>query len=93
VDYPGEQLSGVIVVSPALPQVSFERDVMQRYYQAKFGKGFEFAYLYPGMNRVIQAVGRLIRGETDRGVAVLVCQRFVQGQYSALFPQIGRIRV
>jgi DNA excision repair protein ERCC-2 len=86
VDYPGELLSGVIVVSPALPQVSFERELMRRYYDQRHGKGFEFAYLYPGMNRVIQSVGRLIRMETDRGVAVLVCRRFTQPQYSTLFP-------
>jgi hypothetical protein len=48
--------------------------------------GFEYAYLYPGMNRVIQSVGRLIRGETDCGVAVLVCQRFTQSAYANLFP-------
>ncbi|HUI08348.1 MAG TPA: ATP-dependent DNA helicase [Verrucomicrobiae bacterium] len=86
IDYPGETLSGVIVVSPALPQVSFERELMRRYYEDHYGKGFEFAYLYPGMNRVIQSVGRLIRSEADRGVAVLVCQRFAQPQYSTLFP-------
>ncbi len=86
VDYPGELLSGVIVVSPALPQVSFERELMRRHYDRHYGKGFEYAYLYPGMNRVIQSVGRLIRSETDRGVAVLVCQRFAQDQYAALFP-------
>jgi DNA excision repair protein ERCC-2 len=86
IDYPGETLSGVIVVSPALPQLSFERELMRQYYEQRYGKGFEFAYLYPGMNRVIQSVGRLIRSETDRGVAVLVCQRFAQPQYSTLFP-------
>ena len=86
IDYPGETLSGVIVVSPALPQVSFERELMRQYYQERYSKGFEFAYLYPGMNRVIQSVGRLIRSETDRGVAVLVCQRFAQQQFSTLFP-------
>jgi DNA excision repair protein ERCC-2 len=69
-----------------LPQVSFERELMRRYYDQKHGKGFEFAYLYPGMNRVIQSVGRLIRNETDRGAAVLVCQRFKQTQYTTLFP-------
>jgi DNA excision repair protein ERCC-2 len=86
VDYPGELLCGVIVVSPALPQVSFERELMRQYYEQHYRKGFEFAFLYPGMNRVIQSVGRLIRTETDRGVAVLVCQRFSQTQYSSLFP-------
>jgi DNA excision repair protein ERCC-2 len=86
VDYPGELLCGVVVVSPALPQVGFERELMRRYYEEQKGMGFEFAYLYPGMNRVIQSVGRLIRNETDLGVAVLVCQRFMHPQYSALFP-------
>jgi len=86
VDYPGETLSGVIIISPALPQVSFERELMREYYEQHYGKGFEFAYLYPGMNRVIQSVGRLIRSESDWGVAVLVCQRFAQSQYSTLFP-------
>jgi DNA excision repair protein ERCC-2 len=86
VDFVGEMLSGVIVVSPALPQVSFERELMRQYYESRYSKGFEFAYLYLGMNRVIQSVGRLIRTETDRGVAVLVCQRFAQPQYSTLFP-------
>jgi DNA excision repair protein ERCC-2 len=86
VDFAGEQLIGVIVVSPALPQVSFERELMRQYYQRLTGQGFEYAYLYPGMNRVIQSVGRLIRTETDRGVAVLVCQRFKQTQYATLFP-------
>lgn len=86
VDYPGESLCGVIVVSPALPQVSFERELMRMYYQQRYEKGFEFAYLYPGMNRVVQSVGRLIRSESDRGVAVLVCQRFTQSQYRVLFP-------
>ncbi len=86
VDFAGDLLIGVIVVSPALPQVSFERELMRRYYEQRYGKGFEFAYLYPGMNRVIQSVGRLIRTETDVGVAVLVCQRFKQTQYATLFP-------
>jgi DNA excision repair protein ERCC-2 len=86
VDLAGDQLIGVIVVSPALPQVSFERELMRQYYQQEYGKGFEYAYLYPGMSRVIQSVGRLIRTETDRGVAVLVCQRFKQTSYQDLFP-------
>jgi DNA excision repair protein ERCC-2 len=86
VDYPGELLSGVIVVSPALPQVNYERELIRRYYDEEYGKGFEFAYLYPGMSRVIQSVGRLIRSETDTGVAVLVCRRFTQPQYREVFP-------
>jgi DNA excision repair protein ERCC-2 len=86
VDYTGELLCGVIVVSPALPQVSFERDLMRSHFDAKYGNGFDYAYVFPGMSRVIQSVGRLIRTETDRGVAVLVCRRFSQTQYARLFP-------
>lgn len=86
VDYAGEVLAGVIVVSPALPQVSFERELMRQYYEQRYGRGFEYAYLYPGMARVIQSVGRLIRSEQDRGVAVLVCGRFRQRPYSTLLP-------
>jgi DNA excision repair protein ERCC-2 len=86
VDYAGDLLSGVVVVSPALPQVSFERDLMREYYDQKYGNGFDYAYVFPGMSRVIQSVGRLIRTETDRGVAVLVCRRFSQTQYARLFP-------
>jgi DNA excision repair protein ERCC-2 len=88
VDLPGEQLIGVIVVSPALPTVSFERELMRRYYDEHHGaQGFEYAYLYPGMARVIQSVGRLIRSETDRGIAALICQRFSMPQYTNLFPR------
>ncbi|MSR64767.1 MAG: hypothetical protein EXS18_03180 [Verrucomicrobiae bacterium] len=88
VDFPGEQLIGVIVVSPALPTVSFERELMRRYYDENYDyRGFEYAYLYPGMSRVIQSVGRLIRTETDRGIAALICQRFATPQYNRLFPR------
>jgi DNA excision repair protein ERCC-2 len=87
VDFAGETLIGVIVVGPALPTVDFERELLRHYYQKKNGQGFEYAYLYPAMTRVIQSVGRLIRTETDRGVAVLICNRFAQRQYAALFPR------
>ena len=71
VDYPGELLSGVFVVSPALPQVSFERELLRRYFDEREEAGFDYAYLQPGMTRVVQAAGRLIRSETDRGVIAL----------------------
>src|SRR5262249_6316167 len=63
VDYPGELLSAVFVVSPALPQVSFERELLRRYFEEREEAGFEYAYLQPGMTRVVQAAGRLIRSE------------------------------
>ena len=87
VDYPGELLSGVFVVSPALPQVSFERELLRRYFEETEQAGFEYAYLQPGMTRVIQAAGRLIRSETDRGVIALLCQRFLQEPYVSHLPR------
>lgn len=87
VDYPGELLSGVFVVSPGLPQVSFERELLRRYFDETEGAGFEYAYLQPGMTRVVQAAGRLIRSETDRGVIALLCQRFVQESYASHLPR------
>lgn len=86
VDYPGELLSAVFVVSPALPQVSFERELLRRYFDENESAGFNYAYLNPGMTRVVQAAGRLIRSETDRGVIALICQRFLQEPYAGCLP-------
>ncbi len=87
VDYPGELLSGVFVVSPALPQVSFERELLRRYFEEKEEAGFDYAYLQPGMTRVVQAAGRLIRSETDRGVIALICGRFLEEPYASRLPR------
>jgi DNA excision repair protein ERCC-2 len=87
VDYPGELLGAVYVVSPALPQVSFERELLRRYFEQTEEAGFEYAYLQPGMTRVVQAAGRLIRSETDRGVIALLCQRFLQEPYAGYLPR------
>ena len=86
VDYPGEMLSEVVVVSPALPQVGPERELLKDYYADRYERGFEYAYLVPGMTRVVQAAGRLIRSEQDRGAIVLICRRFLREPYSALLP-------
>jgi DNA excision repair protein ERCC-2 len=87
VDYPGEVLSGVFVVSPALPQVSFERELLRRYFEEQEDAGFDYAYLQPGMTRVVQAAGRLIRSETDRGVIALLCRRFLEEPYVSRLPR------
>lgn len=87
VDYPGEKLSGVFVVSPSLPQVSFERELLRRYFDDHEEPGFEYAYILPGMTRVIQAAGRLIRSETDRGVIALLCRRFLEEPYVRFLPR------
>lgn len=87
VDYPGKLLEAVVVVSPGLPKMSFERELLRRYYEERDGNGFEQAYLQPGMTRVVQAAGRLIRSETDRGVIVLICQRFLEEAYVERLPR------
>ena len=86
VDYPGEMLSQVIVVSPGLPQLSTERELLKAYYQEFYGHGFGYAYLVPGLTRVVQAAGRIFRSADDRGVIVLMCQRFQDPRYARLLP-------
>ncbi|HUP50385.1 MAG TPA: ATP-dependent DNA helicase [Thermoanaerobaculia bacterium] len=86
VDYEGDMLSGVMVVGPALPMVSFEQELLKQYYDELYGAGFEFAYLIPGMTRVVQSAGRVIRSETDVGVIALFCRRFTQESYTRYFP-------
>jgi len=86
VDYQGDMLSGVMVIGPALPQVSFEQELLKEYYDELYGAGFEFAYLIPGMTRVVQSAGRVIRSEHDVGVIALLCKRFTQESYTRYFP-------
>lgn len=86
IDYQGDMLSGVFVVGPALPSVSFEQELLKQYYEEQYGRGFEYAYLIPGMTRVIQSAGRVIRSETDIGVIALLCRRFTQPMYNRYFP-------
>ncbi len=86
VDYQGDMLSGVLVIGPALPQVSFEQELLKEYYDEQYGAGFEFAYLIPGMTRVVQSAGRVIRSEHDVGVIALLCKRFTQESYTRYFP-------
>lgn len=86
IDLTGDRLVGAVVVGVGMPQLCLERDLIQNYFQKTRRTGFDFAYTFPGMNRVLQAVGRVIRGETDRGVVMLVDTRFAQGRYRRLFP-------
>ena len=80
-------LRAVVVVSPALPMVRFEQERMRRYFEERFERGFEYAYVIPGMTRVVQSAGRLIRSESDTGVVVLACRRFLQAPYSRYLPE------
>ena len=86
VDYPGDMLSQVIVVSPGLPQYNAERELLKAYYQEAYGHGFAYAYLVPGLTRVVQAAGRIFRSESDRGVIALLCRRFLDLRYATLLP-------
>ena len=87
VDYPGDLAIGVIIVGPALPRVGRELELTRQYFEEQYGRGFEYACLFPGMNRVVQSAGRIIRSETDQGVIVLIGQRFAYENYMSLFPR------
>jgi len=86
VDYPGEMIIGAIIVGPGLPNFNFEREQIRAYYEKRYGNGFDYAYVYPAMAKVIQAAGRVIRSGDDRGLIVLMDQRFIQKQYAEAMP-------
>ncbi|MFH1572095.1 MAG: ATP-dependent DNA helicase, partial [Gemmatimonadota bacterium] len=90
IDLVGERLIGAIVVGVGLPQLCLERDLIRQYYDERDIPGFEYAYTYPGMNRVLQAAGRVIRSDRDRGLVLLVDRRFGQERYADLFPAAWR---
>ena len=87
VDYPGKMLSQVVVVSPGLPQYNLERELLKGYYQEFYEHGFAYAYLVPGLTRVVQAAGRLLRSEDDRGVITIIGRRFLDPRYARLLPE------
>jgi DNA excision repair protein ERCC-2 len=86
IDLVGERLIGAVIVGVGLPQLCVERDLIRDYFQQQNAAGFEYAYTFPGMNRVLQALGRVIRSETDRGVVLLIDARFNETRYRRLFP-------
>ncbi len=86
IDLPGEQLSAVAIVGVGLPQVGSERENLREWYQQAYGAGFEYAYLYPAMQKVDQALGRVVRTSTDHGRALLIDNRYAWPVYRALLP-------
>jgi DNA excision repair protein ERCC-2 len=84
IDLVGDRLLGVVVVGVGLPAISLERELIKEYFNNALGAGFEYAYTYPGINRVLQAAGRVIRTEKDRGVVLLIDQRYARFQYKSL---------
>ena len=87
VDLPGEALIGVFIVGTGLPQVGAERDIIREWFDETTSDGFDYAYRYPGMNRVLQAAGRVIRTEADTGVVLLMDERFRESRARTLFPR------
>lgn len=86
VDLTGDRLIGTAIVGVGLPQIGPEPDALRDYYNEKSSNGFDYAYRFPGMNKVLQAAGRVIRTESDRGVVLLIDDRFSTPAYRALFP-------
>ena len=86
VDLPGKRLIGSVIIGTGIPGISNERNILREYYDHTRENGYDYAYTYPGMNRVLQAAGRVIRREDDRGVVVLIDDRYATDQYKILFP-------
>ena len=87
IDLTGDRLSGAVIVGVGLPKLSAERDIIKKYFDEKNNLGYEYAYMYPGMNKILQAAGRVIRTETDRGFVLLLDERFGYSYYKKLFPK------
>jgi Rad3-related DNA helicase len=90
IDLKGDRLIGAIVVGVGLPQIGHEQDRIRDFYNQTEGNGYAYAYQYPGMNKVLQAAGRVIRDENDRGVVLLIDDRFNTPTYLRLFPEHWR---
>ena len=86
IDLTGEKLIGAAIIGTGLPQVGCEREILKEYYDKREQRGFDYAYRYPGMNKVLQAAGRVIRTKGDKGVVLLLDERFLQRTYRDLFP-------
>ncbi len=91
VDYPGDVLRAVAVVGPCLPVPTLDTRLLQAYYEERFERGFEYAFVVPGMTRVVQAAGRLIRSAEDSGVIALFDRRFLERPYRDYLPADWRI--
>lgn len=87
IDLAGEKLIGAVVVGTGIPQIGAERELLRGYYEEEQQRGFDYAYRYPGLNKVLQAAGRVIRSTEDTGVIVLLDSRFTGPEYRQLFPR------
>ena len=87
IDLKGDSLIGAIIIGVGLPMICFEKEILREYYDNKNKCGYEYSYMYPGMNKVLQAAGRVIRTEEDRGMVLLIDDRFLEQRYRRLFPK------
>ncbi len=87
IDLREDQLIGAIIVGTGLPMVCTEQNILKDYFDEKEQKGFDYAYQYPGMNKVMQAAGRVIRTVEDEGIIALLDERFLRPDYQAIFPR------
>jgi Rad3-related DNA helicase len=90
IDLPLEKLIGAVIIGTGIPQVSFERNIIKAFFDGKMNSGYDFAYKYPGFNKILQSAGRVIRTEEDRGTVLLIDSRFCQNTYLRLFPDHWR---
>lgn len=87
IDLTRDRLIGAVIVGPGIPQVCSDREIVKGYFDKKGMDGFDYAYLYPGMNKVLQSAGRVVRTEDDRGTILLLDDRFLQRKYREMFPR------
>ncbi len=87
IDLKGDSLIGVVCVGPGIPGVDLEHDILREFYDGNEMPGYEYSYMYPGMNKVLQAAGRVIRTEEDKGIVVLLDKRFLSSGYRKMFPR------
>lgn len=87
IDLKGERLIGAIIVGNGMPQIGPERDLLRKHFDETEQKGFDYAYTFPGMNKVLQAAGRVIRTAQDVGIVALLEARFLESSYQRLFPR------
>ncbi|WP_313343398.1 ATP-dependent DNA helicase [Sedimentibacter sp.] len=87
IDLPLEKLIGAVIIGTGIPQISFERNIIKSFFDEKYNSGYDFAYKYPGFNRILQSAGRVIRTEKDRGIVLMIDSRLCQMTYIRLFPE------
>ena len=87
IDLKGDRLIGAIIIGVGHPMICFEREIIKEYFDNKSNCGYEYSYMYPGMNKVLQAAGRVIRTEEDKGTVLLIDDRFLHQRYRRLFPK------